>query len=355
MSLLSIYAGSKAYSLIQDKGLQVEDIGSVFAASGAAKWLTISALDAAIFAEWLVQATQVIHLFGTSVGAWKLAAAAQANPRQALEDFAWAYCHQRYGYKISHADIQVESEKIINTILNPDKIQQILTNKRYRFHCGAVACRGPLASESKPALAFAMACASALNLCQRRLLNCLLKRVVFFDSRTPPPISVADGIAAEQYPLSADNFVRAISASGAIPYVMAGVSNIPHTPPGMYRDGGLIDYHPLPCNFWHDDKLILYPHFYSHITPGWFDKSLSWRRASAQQLSNVVLICPSQSFVASLPDQRIPDRQDFNLYRGRDDERIARWEFCMARGRDLGKSFLDIVNSAKLQQLTRPL
>ena len=91
MTLLSIKAGEKAFALIQERGLQAQDVGAVFAASGAAKWLTISALDSVIFAEWLPAAPQPIHLFGTSIGAWKLAAAAQNNPRQALGDFANAY------------------------------------------------------------------------------------------------------------------------------------------------------------------------------------------------------------------------------------------------------------------------
>ncbi len=31
-------------------------------------------------------------------------------------------------------------------------------------------------------------------------------------------------------------------ATGALPYVVSGVENIPGAPPGVYRDGGLMDY-----------------------------------------------------------------------------------------------------------------
>jgi hypothetical protein len=355
VSLLSIRAGKKAYALIQDKGLEVEDIGTVFAASGAAKWLTISALDAAIFNDWLSQAKHTLHLFGTSVGAWKLAAAAQEQPGEALKNFAYAYCHQRYDEDIDHRAIQRESDKIIASILSPEKVKQILSNSRYHFHCGAALCRGAFASESKPRLAMAMMQVNLLNLGGRRHLHRLLERVIFSDPRHAPPLKIQDGIPTRQYPLSPENFVAAISASGSIPYLMAGITDIFGTAPGMYRDGGLIDYHPVPANFWREDKLILYPHFYAHITPGWFDKSLAWRRATARQLDNVILISPSDSYVSSLPTGRIPDRQDFKRFKGRNDERIALWEQCIERGQDLAKAFMDSVNSSKLRHQIQAL
>ena len=356
MNVLSIRAGKQAIQLIQDSGLNIADIGSVFGASGAAKWLTISALDAAIFGDWLVQAPQPIHLFGTSIGAWKLAVAAQDKPKQSLEKFAQAYCHQHYPKHITHADVQTETDRIINKVFTPDKIQQTLNNSHFNFHCGAVVCHGLLARESKPALALAMGQANLLNFVNRKLLKTLVSRVVFFDKRNPPPLKITDTIPTLGYPLSEHNFIKAVTASGSIPYVMAGVNTIPGAEPGMYRDGGLIDYHPLPINIWREDKLILYPHFYSHIVPGWFDKPLPWRKAKARQLDNVVLISPSAEFVDSLPAKRIPDRQDFIRFKGDNEARIAQWQYCIDRGKELADAFMECVNSrAQLRKTVQQL
>ena len=75
MKTLRLLAGRKAYKKIKTNGLSQNDISAVFGASGAAKWLTIYGLDSTIFGRWLSTSKQPIDLFGTSVGAFKLAAA----------------------------------------------------------------------------------------------------------------------------------------------------------------------------------------------------------------------------------------------------------------------------------------
>lgn len=355
MQLLSIRAGKTAYSKIHDQGLSPNLISSVFGASGAAKWLTISGLDAAIFGDWLSESSGPIHLFGTSVGAWKLAAAAQANPKQALADFAEAYCQQRYSARVTHDDVQAQTNIIIEKLFTHQSIQEILSNPTFRFHCGAVKCKGLMASENKMALATGMLLSNYMNLTGRQNLKQCYERVVFFDPRTAPPLSIQDHLPAQSYSLDQDNFVAALTASGSIPYIMAGVTNIKNTQPGIYRDGGLVDYHPLPANLWNNDGIILYPHFYSHIIPGWFDKFLPWRKASAENLDNVVLIHPTQDFIDSLPGGHIPSRQDFNRFKGDNDQRIKLWHQVIESSHDLGKAFMDCVTSSKLSQCVQPL
>ena len=43
--------------------------------------------------------------------------------------------------------------------------------------------------------------------------------------------------------LSESNLADSILATGSIPMVLSGVSDIAGAPPGIYRDGGVIDYH----------------------------------------------------------------------------------------------------------------
>ena len=89
-----------------------------------------------------------------------------------------------------------------------------------------------------------------------------------------------------------------------------GVRDIAGATAGLYRDGGIIDYHhDLPHS--DDNRLTLYPHFYDYIVPGWFDKKLKWRRPSAANVDRTILISPSRDFVAKLPNAKIPDRRDF--------------------------------------------
>ena len=354
--LFDVYAGKTALEQIHaSKALRPQDITAVFGASGAAKWLSISALDGVIFGDWLRTTDHPIHLFGTSVGAWKLAAAAQLNPKQALADFADAYCEQRYGASVSHADIQAQTDLIINKVFTPERIDEILNHPRFRFHCGAVRCRGWMQSEAKPVLAAGMALCYYGNLLGRQQLRQCYHRVVFHDVRQQPPLEITDGIPTSSVPLARENFIAAISASGSIPYVMAGVGEVPGTSPGMYRDGGLLDYHPLPANLWKSEGMILYPHFYPHIIPSWFDKSLPWRRATAEQLANVVLLCPSAEFVRRLPDRKIPSRKDFVRFKGDNETRIQRWQQCLALSRQMAGEFLDCVNSSKLPRYVHPL
>ena len=114
MQPIRILAGDSAYKKIKQNGLSPQDVSAVFGASGAAKWLTIYGLDKAIFSEWLIKSDQPIDLFGTSVGAFKLAAAAQNNPAEAMTQLADAYIDQHYGDDISADKVDIETRRILN-------------------------------------------------------------------------------------------------------------------------------------------------------------------------------------------------------------------------------------------------
>ncbi|MGH1471212.1 MAG: hypothetical protein ACRBCS_08470 [Cellvibrionaceae bacterium] len=345
---LSIQAGKKAYEHIQKNGLLPTDVTSIFGASGAAKWLGIYGLDTAIFSDWLSPATQKnnhrIHLFGTSVGAWKLAAAAQNNPDQALNNFADAYIDQYYGDSGTHADVQRETDIIIQKFLTEPAISDILTNQTFHFHCGAVRCKGLIAKENPLPLLAGLSASVIRNCVNSHFLSGQYERIIFSDPRSSAPMTNHSAFTNDVADLDNDNFLAALSASGSIPYVMKGVKNIPNAKKGMYRDGGLLDYHPIPSRFWKDDGLILYPHFYSHLIPNWFDKPYKKRRATADQLDNVILISPTEKFINKLPYKRLPDRNDFKRFFKRDKERQTVWRECKNLSEKLGEEFLSIAD-----------
>jgi hypothetical protein len=142
-------------------------------------------------------------------------------------------------------------------------------------------------------------------------------------------------------------------ASGAIPWVMQGVRDIPGARLGVYRDGGLLDYHlDLP---YQAPGVVLYPHFLDRVVPGWFDKSLPWRRGNLEQLKNVLLMSPSRDYLAKLPFGKLPDRRDFNRFLGDDAGRQRYWRTAMAESQRLGDEFLDLADSGKLHERIKPL
>ena len=154
------------------------------------------------------------------------------------------------------------------------------------------------------------------------------------------------------------NFRDAVLASGSIPLVMEGMRDLADTPAGTYRDGGVIDYHMnLPYSIG-DDELVFMPHFFEHMTPGWFDKKLKRRRPSGKGLENMVLVAPSSDFVASLPGGKVPDRTDFATYHGRDEERMSVWrgvvDSCRVLGDELAELFQTPGNKINVQALEQP-
>lgn len=160
------------------------------------------------------------------------------------------------------------------------------------------------------------------------------------------------GFPIQRVELSEGNLEDAIVATGAIPLVLQGVRDIAGARPGMYRDGGVIDYHlDLPHSA--AKRLTLFPHFFGRIVPGWFDKKLKWRRPRAGNVDRTILISPSASFVASLPNGKIPDRSDFANYEPA--ERVHTWRHCVAACRALADGFLEVMEKDQLAARLEPL
>lgn len=354
MTQITIQAGSKAYQQIKSSGLSPSDISTIFGASGAAKWLAIYGLDKAIFSQWLVGIKHKIDVFGTSVGAFKLAAATQSDPAAALDALAKAYIHQHYEGKVTAEQISVETTKILRAFLSEESIKQILSNDHLRFHCASVLCQGWLGSENTTLQKIAMIKAFGLSLMGRRFHKNLFERVIFKRGEQNSAYLGLDQFKTHQVTLNERNFTQAILASGSIPIVMPGVTDIIEAPKGTYRDGGLLDYHPVPSNLVDiSEGLVLYPHFYSYLKEGWFDKFAPSRKVQASQLDRVVLLSPSDDFIRSLPGASIPDRKDFYAFKGNDKERIRRWATVKEKSEEIGQEFLELVNTGKISSVVK--
>ena len=85
--------------------------------------------------------------------------------------------------------------------------------------------------------------------------------------------------------------------------------------------------------------------------PGYFDKAFAFRRTRG--LRRTVLLAPSDAFVASLPYGKIPDRKDFAALG--ESERRAAWRTVVARSKELGEAFAELVESGAIARVARPL
>lgn len=352
---LTFLAGPQALGMIRDEGLRANRISVIAGAAGGPKWLILGGLDRALADGFFSKRKKPLHLLGSSIGSWRFAAFAQKNPIKAINAFEESYLKQSYSRVPTTDEVSGESWKILDAYLPDTGRSGILNHPYLRLNMLAVRSKHLLSSESRAALAAGMTMATITNLVSRRSLAFHFGRTLFYDSRDIPPFSIMDGFPLVRVPLTDDNLKPAVMASGSIPMVMAGVSRIPGAPAGTYRDGGMIDYH-LDIPFDPDpDHIVLYPHYTNTIIPGWLDKHLSWRKATRRNMSNVLIVCPSKSLISELPFGKIPDRNDFMKFKGRDDERLAYWRAAIQKGAVMGDEFKEIVASGKIKRLVREL
>jgi len=349
---LTFKAGAGALESVRNQGFDIASIGTLAGASGGAKWLVLSQLDRAILRTVVPRLEGPVHLIGSSIGSWRFACYGQADPVAAIERFERAYLEQTYSPEPDIHEITAKSREILDRILGDNGAEEILANPVFRTHVMTVRSRHVLASEQKALLALGLLSAALLNAASRSTLGWFFERALFFDARDLPPFFDVSGFPLQRVALSAANLRDAIVATGAIPLVLSGVPDIVGAKPGVYRDGGVIDYHlDLPHSA--HERLTLFPHFYGRIVPGWFDKRLKWRRPQPGNIDRTILVSPSDEFVAGLPNGKIPDRGDFVNYQPA--ERVRIWKQCVAACEALADEFSEVIEKDQLAARLEPL
>lgn len=339
---ICVKLGARARSQIESRGLHPSDIACIPAAAGGPKGLGLIPLDQWLFGEWFAAVNHMPTLIGASIGAWRMAAAAQPDPVRALEALSRTYIEdQIYAVNPPPAEVARLCRLLARSMFvdghwrpREDVALRVITARA----SGAL-------RENASRRAFARA--SVDNLAGRARLARHLRRVVFASGPASPLDDVLSGLkavsgrerasdgqgfdhfGAEHAALTALNAEAALLASGSIPLLCDPVKAIPGAHPGWYWDGGLIDYH-LFYPYARLDGLVLYPHFTDYIVPGWLDKFAPWRRQGINGrgrdwLANMILISPSPSFLRTLPNHKLPDRQDFHRYGQDHQRRIADW------------------------------
>ncbi len=349
MQPLQIFAGEKARAVISREGFKASLFSAFLGASGGPKWFVLSGLDKVIFNEFLDLSDGHIDLIGSSVGSFRSACFAQKDPASAITRLQTQYCNETYSDKPSPQEITSKSKFLLKFILDTQNIEEVLNNTKRSIHIIAARCHGLTASENRVLQGIGLFNAALKNYVNRAHISRSFSRVLFHTGK-PLQFTERSTFPTEFASLTKANIHQALLASGSIPLVIEGVSNIPGLPPGMFRDGGIIDYHfDFQLN---TPGLVLYPHFYSTPIPGWYDKRLK-RQCHPDSFDNVVIMAPSPEFVETLPYKRISDRTDFQTMTS--EQRIKYWSTIISESDRLAESFLTQISHSDPSTYIKPI
>ncbi|MEX2961443.1 hypothetical protein [Microbulbifer sp. TYP-18] len=339
-------AGAGAAKRIRAEGLQPDQVSVLLGASGGAKWLVISQLDRVLMGEFFMGRQKPITTLGSSIGSFRGLCYAMDHQLSALETLEHEYINQTYASdKPTPDEITAKGQEIIQGVLGIHGARQVVENPVWQSHFVAVRGRGPLASERRAILAPALLTSALANAVSRRTLAAFWERAVFH-AGAESSVHFSN-LRTVNIQLSTGNVQTSVLASGSIPLVMAGVRNPEGAPPGNYRDGGITDYH-FDLEFQHPDGLVLYPHFFPTMVPGWFDKGLAWRWVRGGALNNTLLVAPSPEFVARLPFGKIPDRNDF--YKFSNEDRVKYWRQVVDASKRVADDFYHLWQSDRIAE-----
>lgn len=344
---IQLYAGNKAFNEIRQHGLQPQRIKMMVGASGGPKWLMLSRLDQYISGQFLANTDHEISLIGSSIGAWRMALYAQENPQQSFEEFEHLYMHQRYPMPLKSKDISLFVDKVLGQLFTEIRTDAVVNNHLRKLNVVAVRNRRLLSSKKPLMQGLNLASAITSNLVSPGLMEKVFPRVLISPDHAPAPYN----LNAEKITLNQGNLRQSLTASAAIPIALQP-SKIAGSKDRWHWDGGIVDYHfSGPFNV--DDGLVFYPHFSPNLIPGWFDKSLPWRKVKARDYDNVVVLTPSKEFIAKLPYGKIPDRKDFNQLS--DNERENFWSQVLRATDQLVDEFHNMICKDGGASAVRPL
>ncbi|TKB51344.1 alpha/beta hydrolase [Ferrimonas sediminicola] len=336
MTPLRILAGPEARRQLAEHGWQPVLFDRFIAASGGPKWLPMAALDRTLMTRW-IPAGQRMRLLGTSSGGWRCAALCHPEAAEAHRRLQHAYIDQRYERRPGEQEVRHNCVGIMRALVGESGFGALLSRPDRVLNL--IACRWKGQRVRRPvAQALSLALTATLNLASRRLIQAQWERWLF--SADHGGFSEAGELSTHHAELGPDNLEAVLLATGSIPLLSPGELDIPGARSGRYMDGGITDYH-LDLPVLRQGGLVLYPHFHPYALPGWFDKPLKGRRAGAN-FDRVVMLVPSDDFVASLPGAKIPDRDDFKVLAN--DERIERWQAVVEAGEQLAHAFTAMVS-----------
>jgi hypothetical protein len=355
MSNICIKAGKRAYEIIQDGGFHFDRVTTYFGPATGPRWLIASGFDLALLKNGLLGRSKAIHLVGSSAGAMRFAAWLQPEPEKSYRTLIESYIGITYKRNDTPATVLESLVDLANSYIEDDALSFALTNKKYRLAIITVRARNLVASELKWVQQIGIGICFLFNAINRSYIHDFAERVVFYNGPKPPHFCLRPDYRGRYIRLNEINFKYAVMASGAIPLVVAGIKDIYGAPSGVYRDGGLIDYHMTHNYAQTNEDIILFFNHQERIIPGWLDKRLSYRRPQADIMDNVVMIYPTDSFIANLPGGKVPERDDFAIFIDDPASRIKNWRRAVELAQPLGEEFLELVESKKIKDVVEKI
>ncbi len=355
MNRIRIKAGRRVYKIIKDGGFDLNSVSTYYGAAVGPRWLIASGFDLTLLKGGFLGRSRAVNLVGSSAGAWRFAAWLQPEALQCYQKLLNAYINTRYSRNDNPSSVLEKLTGLINEYLEDDALPFALANKRYRLAIITARSRGLVASETQWLQKVGLAACYLFNRISRNNIYHFAERVVFYNCSMPPSFCLQPQFRGRFVRINEINFKYAVMASGAIPLVVAGVRNIYGAPRGIYRDGGLIDYHLTHQFAAKEKETVLFFHHQERIIPGWLDKNLLRRMPDEETLSNVLMVFPTESFTEKLPGGRIPERTDFITYLDDQETRIKNWYKAVELSAPLGEDFIELVESGRLKDVVERL
>jgi hypothetical protein len=355
MNRIRIKAGKNIYKIIKDGGFNFDSVSTYFGPAIGPRWLIASGFDLTLLKSGILGRSIAVNLVGSSAGAFRFAAWLQPEAIECYGKLLDAYINVRYSRKDTPATVLEKITGVINEYLEDDALPFALANKKYRLVVITARARGLVAFENIWLQKIGLITCYVFNYFSRDNIYRFADRVVFYNGSKPPSFCFRSQFRGNYVQINEVNFKSAVLSSGAIPLVIEGVRDIYGAPRGVYRDGGLIDYHLTHQFAAKENEIVLFFHHQERIIPGWLDKNIVRRVPDAETLSNVLMVFPSQSFIENLPGKKVPDRTDFVTFIDDQETRIKNWRKAVDLSAPLGEDFLELVESGKLKDVVEKL
>jgi hypothetical protein len=355
MSRIRIKAGKNIYQIIKDGGFNFDSVSTYFGPAVGPRWLIASGFDLTLLKGCFLGRSKQVQLVGSSAGAFRFAAWLQPEAVESYQKLREAYINVTYTKDDTPATSLGKITDIVNAYLEDDALPFALANKKYRLVVITARARGLVASKNTALQKLGLITCLVFNYFSRENIYKFAERVVFYNASKPPAFCLKSRFRGTYVQLNEINFKYAVLASGAIPLVIDGVNDIYGAPRGIYRDGGLIDYHLTQQFAAKENEIVLFFHHQERIIPGWLDKKIESREPEPYALNNVLMVFPSQSFIESLPGGKVPDRTDLVTFIDDQDTRIKNWRKAVELSAPLGEDFLELVQSGKIKDIVEKL
>jgi len=341
--------------MIQGGSFDLDKVTTCVGPGTGPKWLVASGFDRAILKTGVLGRKNPVLLAGSSAGALRFAAWVQPEPEKSYSNLIDAYISMTFTSNDTPGTILLSISDVINSFMEDDAIPFALATKRYRLAITTARARGMASSERKMIQGFVMAMAFVLNAVSPSWLKLFFQRVVFYNSPIIPRFCMESGFEGKTILLNRANIKHALLASSAIPVAVSGVRDIYGAPNGIYRDGGITDYHlNQKYGLNKDDVVLLFQH-QERIIPGWLDKKLFYRHLPEQYLENLLMVYPTAEFIKTLPGGEVPQRKDFKSFADEPSTRIKNWKEVVKKSAHLGEQFLELIESNKLRDVVKKI